>query len=359
MIDTSIITELREGDVVTIRSNVWRPEGTTVTSPLWRDERGRLRFGVKESTDTPATSYPKWMLTDSDGMPSMRNRERTLELVSISDTDNERVPTGPDKAGLIDLITWLGGEKAKQDVGLPSEWNQGSWLAARYSYAADGRSNMCGTTACAAGHVVLKAGARFALYERDEEGDNKYDDDGNLVLTPVTAITDDMVDKWDTSDVIRPDTGERISVSDYARELLRLDAQQAADLFSGANSYDAMMRHLSDLLALCQPASTREERLRAAIAKEDERAAAAALTAELAASGNAGPFDYDRTYAKGDRVLIDGKVYEARIDGPCSSSPVTVQNDSSPTDRGGACWLQLGPVVTGASIGAFATSSPF
>lgn len=88
----------------------------------------------------------------------------------------------------------------------PEQWEQGSW-AKRES-----RTSSCGTTFCVAGHAANRAGAEII-----------YADDG-----------------WANSCVTADGTTRTIEF--YAQELLGLDAEQAEQLFSGANSLERMWR---------------------------------------------------------------------------------------------------------------------
>jgi hypothetical protein len=143
-----------------------------------------------------------------------------------STTPAEEVP-GPNRKRLIELAVWVAGEHAKQELGLPSEWNQGQWLLRRRG------ANSCGTACCIAGKVALADGA-IPVY--DTRGDWSTQVDGRS-----TALA-----YFPSLDAERP-------VDDYAREALGLTQSEASQLFEGSNDLERMLELIRGFLAQTDP----------------------------------------------------------------------------------------------------------
>lgn len=90
-------------------------------------------------------------------------------------------------------VEWV---EAESQRGPESEWVQAHWYSEKKS--------SCGTAYCVAGYVAQLDGARF-----------DWDAGGKL---------------------FHPETGARMSVSEYAREKLGLSPREAGELFCGTNS---------------------------------------------------------------------------------------------------------------------------
>lgn len=363
-ITTDIIRELRPADTVALTDSKWLP-GTRIVGKV------KNIGGVGLALDTFGVGSFTPRLSNYDGEPGERGKYRTVELVKIGTRDLEPVETGEEKyeaeqpglnrRKLVELASWLGAEKAKKDVGLPSEWNQGSWMGRMtdtrggdYITASrpDGLEgvlpenvpdNWCGTTACAAGHVALASGGKFAVYSVDS---GTYE--------PAELVTEDVLNRggWDADTIIDPSSGERRAVRSYAQEQLGLDDEQSQRLFAGENSYDRMMELLAEFIKKATPRKVtlrrgpgREERLRAAIA------------AALPQPGVTQPDEWAKgRYERGTRVTFDGKVYEATA-GPTTCSWMEPSADPE-------CWkpvnedgLSIG-TITGGTL-TVNTASPF
>lgn len=131
---------------------------------------------------------------------------------------------------LVDLAVWAAGEKARMDLGLPSEWRQDSWMT---------RRSGCGTTCCIAGKVALEDGGTPIV----------VNDDGEEVVDPVEALRLwESFDTEDTNEVMIPGVG-RVGIETYARVALGLDMGQANRLFWGDNELADLIRIIRDLLA--------------------------------------------------------------------------------------------------------------
>lgn len=124
-------------------------------------------------------------------------------------------------AKLLELKGWLFGENEKQKLGLPSEWDQGSW----------GVQTACGTSACIAGKTVLDAGGRFV----------KMDDNYEFTLpTPGEEVTFNWVRMPDDTDY---------RISEKAGELLGLEHTQRLALFEGDNTYEMAAAVIDAIIA--------------------------------------------------------------------------------------------------------------
>lgn len=128
-----------------------------------------------------------------------------------------------DTAYLTRLLAWAEGEDAKRKAGLPSEWDQGNWIAipAYTGYpdsiapAVEAVANMsCGTSCCLAGKVALDAGAVPSV----------IDDDGE------PYITGSLVDL--------PNGETQVDVPTFAQEVLGLNQDQRGALFGGSNTIE-------------------------------------------------------------------------------------------------------------------------
>jgi hypothetical protein len=310
---------LADGDVVTIADTEWG-EGVCITGPLTTKLNGRL--AVRQRTED---GMKTWVVRDTDGRP-WKPETRSVELVSLKQPEPSKI----NVRELTDLAVWLGGEHAKKMIGLPSEWDQGSWIGARYSYTEDDSRNLCGTTACGAGHVALKAGAKFAVRKPREEitADTGYYD----LWRPAeigdlnTALID--AGYWNTAVIVRPDTGKAQEVKDYAMELLGLTEADLdrKPLFAGSNTFEEMMRWIGEFIeeAKAQPRRVLPE-------PEPEPVIPA--------------FVRGAAYRKGDRVIFDGRVYEARLNNPCSNYADSPREDSSAAESSATCWRLVAEVT--------------
>lgn len=134
---------------------------------------------------------------------------------------------------LIGLAVWAAGEKAKQDLDLPSEWDQGIWLG----------SNSCGTTCCIAGKIALEDGGIPSVYDEDAD---------EYVTDPVKALELWRSDAWvnmDVSSVFFPGSDEEHDVSTYAQGVLGLDNKQANLLFEADNKLEDVINAVRVILA--------------------------------------------------------------------------------------------------------------
>lgn len=162
---------------------------------------------------------------------------------------------------LIDLAVWLGGEKAKFDLGLPSEWRQTAWFDPDVIEANGTASFGCGTACCAAGRTALRAGGlpAYSVYNGDVVTYKRWDelseierksasndsgiiDESNLYID--VALSDSKMC------FPQPDgTFTFEHVREFARADLELTNDQAASLFAGNNRYEDMIIWIDDILA--------------------------------------------------------------------------------------------------------------
>lgn len=145
---------------------------------------------------------------------------------------------GPSHRRLLRLAVWLAGEQAKKDLGLPSEWNQSTWLRRSRDLA-------CGTAACAAGHIFLEDGGQPTRISASLSVNG-----GNYTDQIDWVEARDGVD-WGRGTL--PGSDEEVSVEEYARNVLGLTREQGARLFAGENDYPKMMTVIKDLLTLADP----------------------------------------------------------------------------------------------------------
>lgn len=279
MITQQIVDLIRPGDVLKITDSRWM-EGTAIVSTVHESDTGALVLGGEGADGPTPWLFRRVLIRRPDGQPSQHAATRTVELVKIADVDPGPLtrPEKPEEASqrrkeysaLVELACWLGAEHAKMEVGLPSEWQQGTWQGRMTDGSGnlvteerDGQ-NWCKTTACAAGHVAIRHGGLFAI----------YDDDSPEGYRGVSLLTEgDALMNWNPDMVVTPD-GSAMWVPAYARQVLGLDGQQSGRLFSGKNSYDTMMELLREFIADKKEPSAivgpdRETRLRAAIAAAD------------------------------------------------------------------------------------------
>src|SRR3954465_8437500 len=103
---------------------------------------------------------------------------------------------------LVDTVAWAAGEKTKQDLGFPSEWDQVNYFSAREGVALAGH---CGTAGCVAGYVSVR-------YAKGTPVVNEYG--------RVSGCT-----------LILPDSDEVEMADQVAQNYLGLNGAQAAQLF--------------------------------------------------------------------------------------------------------------------------------
>jgi hypothetical protein len=176
----------------------------------------------------------------------------------------------PNRERLIELAVWLGGEKAKQDLGLPSEWEQGVWLNP-LGIEVNGTAKFgCGTTCCAAGRTAIVAGGMpvFRVYDCGEnefrglkrweeltEEERRAATSENGCTTTDDEEVDVCAEPNDSEMAFKKEDGsfEIIPVDDFAKEYLELDEEEAHDLFWGFNDYDAIINVIYTLLRKTTP----------------------------------------------------------------------------------------------------------
>lgn len=207
-----------------------------------------------------------------------------------------------NKKKLLDLVVWVAGEKAKQDLGLPSEWNQRAWLKVTPGLDAGPQitatsGTQCGTACCIAGKVALDSGAFPAAYRNNGIGGLVAADDPNVRLCENTSL----------DFVIPAEGGDAVGVSDQARAVLGLTQDQAGPLFAGENTYDDVVRIVGDLLREAEKGETTWVSL-----SEYQAGEAAPVVSEPVVS-EPPLFEQGREtrYNVGDRVRdASGQVYE-------------------------------------------------
>lgn len=154
-------------------------------------------------------------------------------------------PGTVNRPKLIKLAQWAAAEHAKQELGLPSEWNQGSWLRLDEGLGDDPNvpkavvaGKTCGTAACMAGKVALDAGG-VPVVVTDGGVDIRLDDE---------RAQDDLYFGIDFSRVFIGDADDPVNVSDFAAEELGLNSSQASLLFAGDNTLADVLRVIKDIL---------------------------------------------------------------------------------------------------------------
>lgn len=126
---------------------------------------------------------------------------------------------------LIKLGVWAIGQDFRKQLGLPSEWEQGSWITRRASLS---KVDHCGTACCIAGKVALE--------------------DGALPIIGAYGSPDSWehaVEGYFTGQIVLPN-GDRGTVSEYSEQALGLSELQASKLFDGDNSLDAVLRYIHE-----------------------------------------------------------------------------------------------------------------
>jgi hypothetical protein len=202
------------------------------------------QFTVDITTKGLIPNGPQWAF---DAAAEYLRSRTEVTHVEIADVTEPVRQSGPNRKRLVELATWLGGEHAKDELGLPSEWNQGSWLGVRSGDGVAAPSDaVCSTTACAAGHIALSDGATFAVFVDDNWEDRQPVDVDSLVGQEIEGL------RLDGDRAYLPD-GSLVHVRDYAKEQLGLTDQQATTLFDGANDFNSMMNIIRNLLEEAEP----------------------------------------------------------------------------------------------------------
>lgn len=156
-------------------------------------------------------------------------------------------PTGSqvNRPKLIKLAQWAAGEHAKQQLGLPSEWDQASWLKAvpglEAGPAVEVEGTACGTSCCMAGKVALDAGAVPAIFT----------DDGYVPFDDPRSV-EALYQGIDFGHVVLPD-GTDADVADFAQRELGITDHQAGRLFSGQNDLDTVLTVIRQILDESKP----------------------------------------------------------------------------------------------------------
>lgn len=159
----------------------------------------------------------------------------------------------PAAERLVDLAKWLTGQEKKRRLGLPSEWNQNTWVDARpttgklrelvevegVNPAALPLGWSCGTAACAAGHIALQDGGMPAFHF-----------DGGF--RPMPPSTDETSFPWEfLSDAVMYFDGRREAIDDYAARVLAIDDTEVGrSLFEAGNDWSTMIELISDILGV-------------------------------------------------------------------------------------------------------------
>lgn len=121
----------------------------------------------------------------------------------------------PNIAELDALLAWAEAEHEKQQKGLPSEWDQGSWAKVAPQVA-------CGSACCIAGKAVARAGGVFLL-----------------PVGPRPGRT--------TTDFAEMPNGREVYISDEAEDLLGLNSDQADALFEQDNTIEDVRRIIAEI----------------------------------------------------------------------------------------------------------------
>lgn len=168
----------------------------------------------------------------------------------------------PNKEKLIDLAVWIGGQQALNDLGLPSEWEQGTWFSSRGIEVNGDAKFGCGTACCAAGRTALINGGTpvFTVSTHNDYLAKRWEEMNETERRAATsghgyaaAENGDgvYVDVSETLMAFPQKDGsiKVLEVEEFAREELGLNSDQAYLLFSGSNDYDQMIHVIRELLA--------------------------------------------------------------------------------------------------------------
>lgn len=120
------------------------------------------------------------------------------------------------------LYLWARKEQAKQDAGLPSEWDQGVWV----------NTTSCGTACCIAGKAVAVAGGAYE-FERTDDEDYIETNGTDLVMTGFAIMPN----------------GRSTYIDEGAREFLGLNIEESRMLFEGDNSLEDIREVIRDIKA--------------------------------------------------------------------------------------------------------------
>lgn len=143
--------------------------------------------------------------------------------------------TNEQRQVLIQLAMWAGAEDVKRRLGMPSEWNQGSWFGRQV------KDGSCKTTCCIAGKAALMAGATPVLIDG-------YGDDVRKAKS--RKFLEDAAYDIDGERVWVPGRAEAEDVEGFAAERLGLDWTQANKLFHGDNDLDDVLTAIAGILGV-------------------------------------------------------------------------------------------------------------
>lgn len=173
--------------------------------------------------------------------------------IAKAKAENEKIDLSGINFGMLDMLElWAEREWEKKAKGLPSEWDQGTWMSVR---GVESTGTACGTACCLAGKAVaITPGVEILTYDY-EDGSEQYAPVTDMaafgaerewsyafdyVKLPDSMLRDDM----ETCTVTGPDGKaiERVGFGEAGRIILGLNRREANELFSGSNKLDDVKR---------------------------------------------------------------------------------------------------------------------
>lgn len=301
---------LREGDVVELTDTAW-PEGTKIVGPLVKNFNGSLRFG-RVNTET---GLNRIVVRRGDGGVTEYAPTRTLKAVKLV-----QPTTTINVKAVQELAMWLGREYGKQLAGMPSEWNQGVWIGPKFVESEDGSgTGICGTNACAAGHVALANGGRFLVVPEGTYLPEAGLEDAEKIIDPADLASleidpDELTSRINFDRIVTP-AGELMPVSEYATRVLGLNLMEREDLFSGGNDFDSMMRFIGQILDRAKKETTPrvlpEPTPSPWVSVGTITSGSTFITGTVTSGTVTAPaWREGQVYEPGERVTFEGKLYE-------------------------------------------------
>lgn len=180
----------------------------------------------------------------------------TIDAEALNAVINDNRPsTHGINFGMLEMLElWAEKEWAKKEKGLPSEWDQDTWMTKR---GEEVTGTACGTACCIAGKAILVTpGVEWAEYN--------YTGDDLTTYAPVSVL--DMEEDVSMEDVLMPEAmvpadvredyelieqngnrSYRMGASDAGRIILGLNGSESGVLFSGGNDLDDIKQIMSDI----------------------------------------------------------------------------------------------------------------
>lgn len=180
----------------------------------------------------------------------------TIDTAAVDAIINDKRPvTHGINFGMLEMLElWAEKEWAKKQAGLPSEWDQDTWMTKR---GEEVTGTACGTACCIAGKAIMVTpGVEWAEYS--------YTGNDLTAYTPVNVL--DMEEDTSVEDVLVPESmvpadiredyevieqngnrHYRMGASVAGRIILGLNGSESSVLFSGGNELADIKQIMGDI----------------------------------------------------------------------------------------------------------------